>query len=784
MVDEARLSTLVSQMKTGRLARQCLGTMRRYVVRMNRFKKRFGVDSLILGAAGITLATSLFFLFQDGYLFSDPATQNLTPVGTFKTSSNDVRRRVDSGLTWTNVDAPDKVYEGDSIFTGDGSEASIVLDNGNVIKVDPKSLVVVRTRGSKLELDLQYGSLQGKIAGDQPIVISQNGQTQELGGANGSEVRIVKSEAAKPLRVQVTRGELNVKSATAPAKVVKQNEVLSIREDNTEAVIEKSTITLLEPSSGKTVWLPLGAPLNFRWSAEGKAATAALRIELSKNPNFTNPFFQGEVRGTTFALKGDNRPTGSFYWRIKPQGDSASLPGFATAYADIPPMPVLPVDQQAYFLDVEKGEKSKSVYFTWEDQAGSEDYQVQIARDAQFSSVVATKTGKEKIARVQDLPPGDYFWRVKGNNSARTNPPYSRLMAFSIKEAFKSPKAPLMASTEINYVIPQTVLSRLPASIASSNRGVKPENMTPFTWAPAENAASYEVEVALDSSFTNAVKHDLGSATTFTPAEVRPGQLYLRVRAKSADGRQSPLSEPTRLNVSLPAPTLERVKPVVRVFKSQKEADAATTDFRFAWSPQGFADSYELQWGSDSTFARSKRFKVKENERTMKVSRAANYAVRVRSLDADGQPISPFSQVEIATLKKDVVVPKPVVTQPLVQERTPAAAPDPKLAGLISTLPLPKLREPRPETALISLEAAPTFVTFKWNTYKNASFYTIQIAEDADFTKVVTEKKISKNTFVYEKELPEGKIFWRVRAHIKKGFSEWSDPSDLNVIYQ
>ncbi|RYZ69821.1 MAG: hypothetical protein EOP05_14250, partial [Proteobacteria bacterium] len=333
---------------------------------MKPFKSRLGVDSLILGVASVTLAASVFFLFQDGYLFSDPAAANLIPVGTFKTSNNDVRRRVDSGLTWSNIDAPDRVYEGDSIFTGDGSDASITLDNGNVIKVDPKSLVVVRTRGNRLELDLQYGSLQGKITGSEPIIISQNGKTQELGGASGSEIRIVKPEASKQTRVQVTHGQVSVKSAEskAPAKVVKTNEVLAIHQDTAESVVEKSTLTLLEPVNGKAVWLPMSASLNFKWLAEGTAASRPLRIELSRASNFSNPFYSGEVRGGQFAMTGEKRPDGPFYWRIKPQGESASLPAFATAYADVPPLPVLPIDQQAYFLDVEKGEKSKSVYFT------------------------------------------------------------------------------------------------------------------------------------------------------------------------------------------------------------------------------------------------------------------------------------------------------------------------------------------------------------------------------------------------------------------------------------
>ena len=204
-------------------------------------------------------------------------------------------------------------------------------------------------------------------------------------------------------------------------------------------------------------------------------------------------------------------------------------------------------------------------------------------------------------------------------------------------------------------------------------------------------------------------------------------------------------------------------------------------------------------------------------------------------MDANGNPLSAFSQVETAVYKKDVKAPPQVATPLAEKPRTPAqekqaklerekalkaeqeevarleaevaaaeAAEAAKLAaaaaaakaapkvtvdkgevgGVSRSVPVPMLREPRPKTSLISLENAPTFVSFKWKGMPGATQYTIQISEDADFTKIVGQAKVSKTAFVFEKPLPEGRVFWRVRAHTKKGLSEWSDISDVNVIYQ
>lgn len=745
---------------------------------MNRFKDRLTVDSLILTLACFVFATSVYFLFNDGSFF-DHDYANAKAVGTFKTSTNDVRRRLDAGMTWSNVDAPEKVYEGDSVFTGDRSEASITLENGTIIKVAAKSLVVIRTKNGKTQLDLQYGSLHGTIANAKDtIVISQDGQSQELSGTSGSEINIVKVAKAKSVAVHVTKGEVKVPSA-GKATVVKKDEVVKISETE-KPVVTKTQVVLISPIDGAMKWLALGAPLNFSWRSDAKQK---LRVEFSRDRQFSAPFYSAEVDGDHHAVSDSNLPDGTFFWRVKTATGDSSLAAQVTTYADLPPMPVLPKDEQTYILDTDKGETSKTVFFTWEDKSGSTEYQLDIASDKDFKSIVKSQRGKDRVSRVANLPKGDYYWRLTGRHPVRENPPTSRLMSFSVRDGKRAPTAPVLQAKDLNYMIPPGILSRFPASAAGSGRGVKPENMSPLKWAPSENASSYEVEVALDPAFTNSVRNENGPALAFAPQEVRPGSLYMRVRAKSDDGRVSPPSETAKLDVSLPAPRFEKVKPVVQTFKSPKDLAKAQHEFQLTWTTQPFADRYELQWGSDVAFTKSKNFTAKDGEHVMKVSKPMDYAARVRSLDANGRPISPFSLVEVVSYRKQMYVeakkPEPV------KPRVPAAIAKPeRIAGMVQTIPAPHLKEPAASIALVSIEDAPTFVSFKWQSFKNAKYYTIQIAEDADFTKVVAESKATKPTYVFQKALPEGKVFWRVRAHTAQGFSPWSDPSDINVIYQ
>jgi hypothetical protein len=233
----------------------------------------------------------------------------------------------------------------------------------------------------------------------------------------------------------------------------------------------------------------------------------------------------------------------------------------------------------------------------------------------------------------------------------------------------------------------------------------------------------------------------------------------------------------------IPPPEMKKLKTEKATFKSPKELAQGTHEFNLQWKPQRFASAYELQWGSDPQFSKSKTFKVRETSRLLKVTRPDSYAARVRALDENGQPISPYSNVEMATFKKELYIP-PVVAKPVVKAEPRSPASTRGLGGLVASLPLPHLREPASASALVSLEDAPTFVTFKWNPYRGATSYTIQISSDADFTKVVKEQQVKSNSYLFQKGLPEGKVFWRVRANTKAGFSNWSDPFDMNVIYQ
>ncbi|MEK7356212.1 MAG: hypothetical protein AAB250_07160, partial [Bdellovibrionota bacterium] len=358
-----------------------------------------------------------------------------------------------------------------------------------------------------------------------------------------------------------------------------------------------------------------------------------------------------------------SRPGGAFYWRVAPKDGEPSLPSRLSVYPNVAPLPVLPTEGQEYWIEGD-GNPQKSVFFTWEDKAGSTSFKIQVAKDEKFQDIVYENVSKSQVDRAQ-LTKGAYVWRVMGMNPERKDAPWSRLVAFYVKAGSKVPEVPKITTTRMKYEIPRTALTSVSETDIQTGRGVKPEGLKPFTWEQTPNAKSYEVEIAQDETFKNGVRIDTEGTNSFVPQEVRPGSVFIRVRAKGEAGRLSKVSEPARLDVTLPPPKLAGIIDKRQVFKTEKELKDGKHEFKMSWTPQPWAASYELEWGADPEFKKAKKFNVTEPTRTIGVSKPMDYAARVRALAADGSPMSPFSDVQIASYKKELFVPVPIAKKPV-----------------------------------------------------------------------------------------------------------------------
>ena len=241
-----------------------------------------------------------------------------------------------------------------------------------------------------------------------------------------------------------------------------------------------------------------------------------------------------------------------------------------------------------------------------------------------------------------------------------------------------------------------------------------------FKFAPLAGATSYRAQVAVDREFTQ-----LRAETTFASPEAKFGDLadgnfFLRVRAVDKQGIEGG-------DAVLPFKLKARPEPPFTSVPANKDKFAAT-QVEFKWSNATEADNYRLQLASDAAFT-----KIISDDRGIKGTsfkapgavKPGDYFWRVASIRADGD-VGPLGDAQSFTLKA-----------------MPAAPNPPKEDG--------------------------GRVTFTWGGEAGQKF-DFQLARDAKFTNLVSEKRLDNPEITLDKPSEAGIYYMRFRAIDPDGF--------------
>jgi hypothetical protein len=108
----------------------------------------------------VTLALGVFLMLF-GINTTNMNSSDKPPIGTVFPEGN-VRYRAGRSLEWNDINAEFPVYQRDSIFTPEGSSATIELSDGGRIDLKPNTLVKLIDLGSRqTEVELVFGDAKG-----------------------------------------------------------------------------------------------------------------------------------------------------------------------------------------------------------------------------------------------------------------------------------------------------------------------------------------------------------------------------------------------------------------------------------------------------------------------------------------------------------------------------------------------------------------------------------------------------------------------------------------------
>jgi len=759
-------------------------------------------DATLLAIALMVLSTVFFLLvIHDPWRQTPGFDANRTPVGKFEISKKDVRRRLQNGFAWMPTSSKDPVYEGDSVFTGEDSEASVELEGGTRIRIKPNSFVVIRTTDQGLQLDLQYGNLVGEVKSNAPITINDTA-TNSIVVAQSGELSISRKPEQKQATIAVISGEAKLIQEsnevaaveTAQVKDLSSNQLVVV-DDQGQIKTSQLSISLSTPADGASIWLNDEQPITFSWQA---SESTELLYEIASDPGFSNLIKTATTDQSELKVTFARSSFGRLYWRVRSGDDQFQSPSrVVEVLPNVPPSPSFPRPDHVVTIDTKNGVTKANLVFAWTDTARSTAFKFQIAKDSDFQDLVTeTETDQNKV-QYSDLLPGSYFWRIQGMNPERIESPWSTPRKLSVLER----EHPLLAPEILSPVITHEVTSdEAERALVSRSAPIVFENGPIVSWSAAEGAKEYRLEYDVSAEFESATTVDVGSETRFQFSRLLPTTYYWRITSRDESGRESDPSEPGQVVVSLPAPRLEPIPPVAQNFDSVRAAKAGKTSIDLKWSRLPFVRSYEVQTGADASF--SKVIKRQSTKANMKftLARAGRYHFRVRGLDANGAPSTPFSEPQVFEYRKILLAPElrqpsadssttqtppPVVPKPEPTKTSPTSTPSTNDKSQPAFSAAIRLLEPRAGTNVVAIGDSPAFVSFRWSSRLKGVSYRIEVAEDPDFTKPIFTSVSKIPRALLKTHLPKGQLYWRVRVEDRTPagqHSGWTKPQMFNVI--
>jgi hypothetical protein len=456
---------------------------------------------------------------------------------------------------------------------------------------------------------------------------------------------------------------------------------------------------------------------DFAWNSVTSGNTYQLEISNASTFATKQQIFAGGVGVLTYTAT--NIPDGVWYWHVR----ALNVNGVAGAWSAYRSFTVDTTGPVAPTLTAPANAASVNgtPAFSWAAAATATKYQFEYDNDADFSSPIYTSAD---LTTTSHTPPamaiGTYSWHVRGKDAAGNWGAWS--------------------TTRIVSIIPLVPAS--PTLTSPANGSISQNPAPALNWTAMPNAASYQVQMDKNSTFSSP-EFDGNSATnTITPTSLVDGIYYWRVRQTNILGGTSLWSAAWRVTISQPIPAAPNGN-------SLRTLELPTSDTglpTFNWSSVEYGKTYQLQVADNETFTDPIFDDTADTtERTLTEPLAiGEYFWRVRAINEYGTA-GPWT--ETWTITVDI----------------PPAAP---------TLLLPS-------ESTISLNGE---ASFSWQDAENAEKYQIQVDNAEDFSSPEFDDTATQITRELVTALTDGTYFWRVRGlNIYDTAGEWSDVRSFTV---
>lgn len=405
---------------------------------------------------------------------------------------------------------------------------------------------------------------------------------------------------------------------------------------------------------------------------------------------------------------------------------------------------IKPDEKSLYLINVDldgKPTEKARITYTWTqpnfESLKETSFQIQVSQKADFEKLAVDKTVKGATVAYDFGTPGRYFARVRINTTAEENEKQNIMTPWSsTREILVRLREPAVLAAPV-LTTPEIVVDGDEAQSAE------------IVWGPVEGATQYKVEFSNTKSFVQTTEsQDVTDAKLeFKPTQA--GQIFYRVKALTKENRAGLTSQIGNVQTTMSTPVLKPIESVTTLGKRPTDPPSQV-ELQMAWSKISIANGYEVQVSQNKQFQDPIAFNTRSVKGALKVNKPGVYYVKVRALNGVSEPISPYSNIEEFNYEYRIPLSKPV------------------------------LKEPVNDVTLFFQNSDTTF-WLGWAFVKQATKYQVEIATDIEFKRPVLSIRTDSNRYLVRQEIPQGKIYWRVRAENTERESHWSETRTLTI---
>lgn len=708
-------------------------------------------EKIILGIAVAVLMVFSYFLYDDSLLFSKSNDNKLELIGAMSVSQNDVRRKNLDTFSWMPASSKDKIFQNDSIFTGERSQAVIQLQDGTQIKIHPNSLITLNLKNGQMNLDLRYGNLVGEIAKDSALTIKSGNEEFKLenkpGSPEKSQIQFKKAHSGTTdLKLISGNVKYTDKKKNMFKELPKDIEV-SVSKNGEVKKLEKPVLTLTTADNINLLRINPNDPIPFSWDSKGEVSK--FELDMSTTEDFNTVAVSKTTVDKKIAVTESLEP-GDYFWRLKAldkNGDTSAVSSVNKMHIIKFEGPQITTPTAQAQVNLELKAKPKEPLNTttdiqWTAPPYLKNFIWQVAQDSEFNSIIHQGNTKELAAVTPKLSSGTYYLRVQGQTDSQKNSPWSEVVSFTLNLVAQKeipPSKPILITKSIDFKTP-----------VNSDRNPSSMELPKIAWKPVSQVKNYHLQISKNIHFKEVEKYDV-TQTQIGWSKYRPGKYYYRVYARGHSELISEPSETGTLDISVGAIILAPFKPIdIIALKPTPKETAAT------WNEVAFAKHYLVQMDRNKEFKQPLQFEFASNKGMLTLPDPGSYHIRVQALDEAHKPLTEFSNVEAA----------------LYSFKTP--------------LSTPSLIEPFNNASIFLQTEMEPFIWLEWKKVDRATSYKIEISDQPDFSNLLISKSLRGNRYLIKDKVPLGKIYWRVRAISKPTteISQWTDVREFTLYHQ